>query len=72
MMFYLVIHFINGAIPSTNWENVTVVPTIIDLAAAEMGPMPLLFLKVFRLRRSLEQETDYYCALIDCPCFRGF
>ncbi len=57
---------ISRACLPTNWENVTVVPTIIDLAAAEVE-LSSAISRESRLRRSLEQETDYYCALIDCP-----
>lgn len=57
---------ISRACLQTNWENVTVVPTIIDLAAAEVE-LSSAISRESRLRRSLEQETEYYCALIDCP-----
>lgn len=57
---------ISRALLPTNWDNVSVVPAVIDLAAAEVE-LSSAISRESRLRRSLEAEEGYDYVFIDCP-----
>jgi chromosome partitioning protein len=50
----------------TQWKGVSVLPSTIDLAGAEIELVSVLSRET-RLKKSLSEASDFDCVLIDCP-----